>query len=176
MKTIDSKIIYQGNLICLRCDEVETPSGNKTTREVVEHVNAVAIIAIDSIGNVIMERQYRQAAGKELLEIPAGGIEPGETPEEAACREMQEETGFMPRKLKRLGGFYSAPGWATEYLYLFLATDLVPSPLIAEDTNEITPECIPAGQITQLISDGAIEDAKSIAGLLWYLAVCGEGC
>lgn len=174
MKTNGSKTVYQGELLRLRCDEVELPSGHRATREVVEHANAVAIIALYNVGKVFMERQYRQAAGKELLEIPAGGIEAGETPEVAARREMREETGFLPLKLIRLGGFYSAPGWATEYLHLFLATELVPSPLIAEDTDEIKLEAIPLSQLGNLIREGVIEDAKSIAGLLWYLTVYSE--
>jgi len=169
VKTTDSKVVYQGGLLRLRCDEIELPSGHKTMREVAEHADAVAIIAIDNAGNVLMERQYRHAAGKELLEIPAGCIEPGETPEAAARREMQEETSFLPQKLKRLGGFYSAPGWATEYLYLFLATDLLPSPLTAEDTDEIKLEAVPLSRILELITEGTVEDAKSIAGLLWCL-------
>ncbi|MDD1713457.1 MAG: NUDIX hydrolase, partial [Methanoregulaceae archaeon] len=139
------------------------------TREVAEHGDAVVVIAVDPDGNLLLERQYRQAAGRELLEIPAGGIEPGEEPAATVCREMQEETGFMPRKVEKLGGFYSAPGWATEYLHLFLATDLVPSRLTAEDTHEITVEAVPVSRIAGLIMDGAIEDGKTVAGLLWYL-------
>jgi ADP-ribose pyrophosphatase len=169
MKTTGSKIVYRGEVLNVRRDEVTLPSGRNTTREVAEHANAVAIVAIDPNGNVLLERQYRQAAGKELLEIPAGGIEPGEDPAAAVCREMQEETGFLPRKVTRLGGFYCAPGWATEYLHLYLATDLVPSQLTAEDTEEITLEAVPADRITGLIMNGAIEDCKSVAGLLIYL-------
>ena len=165
-------MIYQGNVVRLRLDEVELASNRQSSREVVEHADAVAVIALDNNGNVLLEKQYRHAAGKELLEIPAGGIEPGEVPETAARREMQEETGFLPQKLKRLGGFYSAPGWTTEYLHLFLATDLVPSPLIAEDTDEIKLQAAPLDHVSELIKEGFIEDAKSIAGLLWYLGIC----
>jgi len=169
MKTIGSRVVYDGDILRLRLDEVELPSGCKTAREVAEHADAVAIIALDDAGNVLLERQYRHAAGKEILEIPAGCIEPGESPEDAARREMQEETGFLPQKLKKLGSFYSAPGWATEKLHLFLATDLVPSPLVAEDTDEIKLEAVPISRVSELISEGVIEDAKSIAGLLWCL-------
>ncbi|MCL2149345.1 MAG: NUDIX hydrolase [Dehalococcoidia bacterium] len=174
MKTIGSTIVHQGDIFRLRRDEVVLPSGRKATREVVEHADAVAVVAVDGTGSVLLERQYRHAASKELLEIPAGGIEPGETPEAAICREMQEETGFFPRKLKKIGGFYSAPGWATEYLHLFIATDLVPSPLSAEDTDEIKLETVPISRISQLIVEGVIEDGKSIAGLLWYLMIREE--
>jgi len=169
MKTTGSKIVYRGDIMTVRRDEVMTDSGRKTIREVAEHADAIAVIAVDRDGNIILERQYRQAAGKELLEIPAGGIEPGEDPAEAVKREMQEETGLLPRRVQRIGGYYSAPGWATEYLYLFLATDLVPSQLTAEDTDEIKLETVPPGKIAELIMNGAIEDSKSVAGLLMYL-------
>ena len=136
-RTISSRYAYNGHNIRLRVDEVILPSGKETVREVIEHNGAVAIVAIDTEKNILLVRQFRHAAGKELLEIPAGGIDPGETPEDTARREMQEETGYTPGKLELLGGFYSAPGYASEYLYLFLATGLMPARLVAEDTEEI---------------------------------------
>jgi ADP-ribose pyrophosphatase len=169
MKTTNSKIVYHGEILNVRKDEVILPGGRKTVREIAEHSNTVAVVAVDNDGNLLLERQFRQAVGKELLEIPAGGIEPGEEPEKAVVREMQEETGFLPRKVKKMGGFFCAPGWATEYLYLFLATDLVPSRLTAEDTDEIVLKAVPPEKIEELIRSGAIEDSKSIAGLLMYL-------
>ena len=113
--------------------------------------------------------QTFQRMEKELLEIPAGGIDPGETPEEAVRREMREETGFLPRKVEKLGGFYSSPGFCTEYLYLYLAADLTKSPLRAEDSDAISLVPTPLEQIPELIASGAIVDAKSIAGLLTFL-------
>jgi ADP-ribose pyrophosphatase len=145
------------------------PSGRQTSREVVEHSDCVAIVAIDDNDNVLLVNQYRQAIGKELLEIPAGGIDPGEDAEAAVRREMREETGFLPRRVTSLGGFYSSPGFCTEYLHLYLATDLVSSPLYAEDTEIIKLVRVPTSQIPELISSGRIDDAKSIAGLLTYL-------
>jgi ADP-ribose pyrophosphatase len=145
------------------------PSGRQTSREVVEHSDCVAIVAIDDNDNVLLVNQYRQAIGKELLEIPAGGIDPGEDAEAAVRREMREETGFLPRRVTSLGGFYSSPGFCTEYLHLYLATDLVSSPLYAEDTEIIKLVRVPTSQIPELLSSGRICDAKSIAGLLTYL-------
>ena len=161
--------VYRGRAVSLRLDTVEKPSGRRTTRDVVEHDDCVAIVPIDAEDNIILVRQFRHAVGKELLEVPAGGIQPGETPEQAVCRELQEETGYFPNKLKKLGGFYAAPGYCTEYLYLYLATDLVPSRLFAEDTDEIEVVRVPLGEIPRLIAEGKICDAKSIAGLLTYL-------
>jgi len=168
-RTISSHYVYNGHNIRLRVDEVVLPSGKETVREVIEHNGAVAIVAIDIEKNILLVQQFRHAADKELLVIPAGGIDPGETPEETARREMQEETGYTPGKLERLGGFYSAPGYASEYLHLFLATDLAPARLIAEDTQEIKLVKMPLDDVVELIRNGEIQDAKSIAGLLYYL-------
>ena len=168
-KTIASKLIYTGRAIKLRVDTVQTPDGHQTTREIVEHADCIAVIAIDDKDNVLLVRQFRKAAEKELLEIPAGGIDAGEDPDEAVQREMREETGYLPKKVERIGGFYSAPGYCTEFLYLYLATDLVPSPLSAEDTTEIKLVRVPVAEISGLIQSGKIRDAKSIAGLLTYL-------
>ena len=168
-KTLSSQIIYEGRAVKLRVDTVEMPGGRKTTREIVEHGECVAVVAIDAESNVILVSQFRKPVEKELLEIPAGGIEPGEDPVAAVRRELREEIGYLPRKVDRLGGFYSAPGFCTEYLYLYLATDLVPSPLHAEDTENIRLVRVPVSQIPNLITSGRICDAKSIAGLLTFL-------
>ncbi|GAI19023.1 unnamed protein product, partial [marine sediment metagenome] len=136
-KTISSQLIYDGRAVKLRVDTVRMPSGRETTREIVEHSDCVAVVAIDADDNVLLVNQFRKPVEKELLEIPAGGIEPGEDPVATVRREMQEETGYLPRKVERLGGFYSTPGYCTEYLHLYLATDLTPSPLYAEDTESI---------------------------------------
>jgi len=168
-KTLSSRTIFEGRAVKLRIDTVKTADGRESTREIVEHSNCIAVIAIDEDDKILLERQYRKAIEKELLEIPAGGIDPGEDAEEAVRREMQEETGYLPEKVEKLGGFYSAPGFCTEYLYLYLATDLVPSRLYAEDTGSITLMRAPLAEIPGLITSGSICDAKSIAGLLTYL-------
>jgi ADP-ribose pyrophosphatase len=168
-KVLSSRSIYEGRAVTLRVDAVELPGGRKTTRETVEHSDCVAIVAIDADDNVLLVSQYRHAVGKELLEIPAGGIDGEEEPQDAVRREMQEETGYLPQKVERLGGFYSAPGYCTEYLYLFLVTDLTPSQLYAEDTENIRLLRVPVTEILTLITSGSICDAKSIAGLLTYL-------
>jgi ADP-ribose pyrophosphatase len=147
-------------------DKVEKPNGRRTTREIVEHSDCVAIVARDGEGRVLLVRQFRQAVGRELLEIPAGGIEPGEDAAECVRRELQEETGYFPRQVERLGGFYAAPGYCTEYLHLYSATDLVPSRLYAEDTEGIEVVPVPLSHIPQLVASGEVCDAKSIAALL----------
>ncbi len=170
-KTLSSKFIFEGRAIRVRVDTVKTPSGRKTTREIVEHGDCVAIVTVDKNDNVLMVSQFRKPVERELLEIPAGGILSGEDPEAAVCRELREEIGYLPKKVEPLGGFYSSPGYSSEYLYLYLATDLAPSQLYAEDTGEIGLVRVPVSEIPALISSGKICDAKSIAGLLIYLFV-----
>lgn len=168
-ETISTQRIFEGEILNLRVDTVKLPDGRISQREIVEHEDAVAVVAQDEDGNILLVRQYRKPIEKELLEIPAGGIEPNEKPEDTVRRELREEIGYMPRKLKKLGGFYASPGYASEYLHLFLATDLVPDSLEAEDTAGISVIKTPIAEITKLIQNGDIEDAKSIAGLLMFL-------
>jgi len=168
-KTLSTHIIFDGRAVKLRIDTVKTADGRESTREIIEHSDCIAVIAIDEDDNVLLVRQYRKAIEKELLEIPAGGIDPGEDAETAVRREMQEETGYLPGRVKRLGGFYSTPGYCTEYLHLYLATELAPSQLYAEDTAGISLVRVPVKEIPALLASGKIEDAKSIAGLHIYL-------
>jgi ADP-ribose pyrophosphatase len=168
-QTLSTRMVFKGRAVKLRIDTVRTADGRESTREIVEHSDCIAVIAVDADDNILLERQYRKAIEKELLEIPAGGIDAGENPEEAVRREMQEETGYLPQNVKRLGGFYSTPGYCTEYLHLYLATELTPSQLYAEDTAGISLIRVPVTEIPDLLTSGKIEDAKSIAGLHMYL-------
>jgi ADP-ribose pyrophosphatase len=168
-ETLSSRRIFEGRAINLRVDTVRTVDGRRSTREVVEHPPCIAVVAIGADGRILLVRQYRQAPGKELLEIPAGGIDAGETPEAAVLREMQEETGYRPEKVTRLCGFYSSPGFCDEYLHLFLAEDLTSGRLYAEDTPGIEVVPVTVAEVPALITSGKIEDSKSIAGLLYYL-------
>lgn len=165
-RLLSTERVYAGRAVGLRVDTVEKPSGRRTTRDVVEHDDCVAVVTLDAEDNVLLVRQFRHAVDKELLEIPAGGVNPGETPDQAVRRELQEETGYFPSRLKKLGGFYAAPGYCTEYLHIYLATDLVWSPLHAEDTEGIELVRVPSTAVPELISSGKICDAKSIAALL----------
>jgi len=168
-KTLSSQLIYEGQVVKLRVDTVKMAGDRQTTREIIEHSDCVAIVAVDADDNILLVRQFRKPVEKELLEIPAGGIEFGEDPVTAVSRELQEETGFLPGKVEQLGGFYSAPGYCTEYLYLYLASDLTPSQLYAEDTDSIKIVPVPINQIPGLITSHSICDAKTIAGLLIFL-------
>jgi ADP-ribose pyrophosphatase len=167
-KTLSTQIIFEGRAVKLRIDTVLTDTGRQTTREIVEHAECIAVVAVDAEDNVLLVKQFRKAIEKELLEIPAGGIDAGEDAPAAVIREMREETGFLPQRVERLGGFYSAPGYSTEYLHLYLATELVSNPLRAEDSEGIRVVRVPLGKILALITSGANCDAKSIAGLLAF--------
>jgi ADP-ribose pyrophosphatase len=171
-KTLSTRVVFEGRAVKLRIDTVRTADGRESTREIVEHSDCIAVIPIDENDNVLLVKQYRKAIEKELLEIPAGGIDDGENPEETVRREMQEETAYLPKKVERLGGFYSTPGYCTEYLHLYLATELTPSQLYAEDTAGISLVRVPVKEIPALLASGKIEDAKSIAGLHMYLEYC----
>tara|TARA_B100001146_G_scaffold109035_2_gene96395 strand:+ start:1053 stop:1598 length:546 start_codon:yes stop_codon:yes gene_type:complete len=169
--TIESKDIYQGRIIKLRVDTVQLPSGRTTTREIVEHEDAVCVVPIDENNNVLMVRQYRKAAQLNLLEVPAGGVEAGETPDETVLRELQEEVSVTSGSLRRLSGFWVSPGWATEFMHAYLATDLTPASLPADDDEYISVERVPLDSIPGLIESGEIQDSKSIASLLLALRV-----
>lgn len=170
-KKLSSQQIYCGRAINLHLDTVKKPNGKKATREIVEHSACVAVVALDDQDNVLLVRQFRYPVGKFLLEVPAGGIDSGEEPLNCVRRELQEEIGYLPQKIDNLGGFYSVPGYGTEYLHCYLATNLVPSHLVAEDTEGIELVRVPVNQIPQLIASGEICDAKSIAALLTFLFV-----
>jgi ADP-ribose pyrophosphatase len=170
-KELATQQIYQGRAVNVRVDTVEKAVGTKTTREVVEHSDSIAVVALDEQDNVLLVRQFRHAVDKFLLEIPAGGIDPGEEPIDSVRRELQEEIGYFPQKIDKLGGFYATPGYGTEYLHCFLATDLVPSRLVAEDTEDIELVRISPSKIPKLITSGDICDAKSIAALLIFLFI-----
>jgi ADP-ribose pyrophosphatase len=164
-RVLSARHEYRGRAIQVRVDAVVKAGGVKTTREVVEHVDCVVLLPVDPDGNILMVRQYRHAVEKLLLELPAGSIDPGETPEEAATRELREETGCRPGRLEKLGGFYAAPGYCTEYLHFFRATGLESSPLTAEDTDEIEVVPVSPAQVQGLVEAGGICDSKSLAGL-----------
>ncbi len=166
---LSTRVVYEGRILKLRVDTVRTADGRESTREIVEHDACIAVIAVDADDNILLVRQYRRALDRELLEIPAGGIDEGEDPGAAVVREMREETGLRPQKVERLGGFYSTPGFCDEYLHLYLVEDMTPDPLSAEDTPGIEVVRVPVTQVLEIVNSGKIEDAKTIAGLLFYL-------
>ena len=167
--TKESRYIFQGKVVSLRVDTVQLPHGGLSTREIVEHGETVAIVPVDSHGNAILVRQYRKAVDETLLEVPAGGIDVGETPETAARRELLEETGFTAKDFEPLGGFYTTPGFCTERMHPFLATGLTPGEAQPELDESIEVVSVPLGNIRTMLHQGEFQDAKSIAALLLVL-------
>jgi ADP-ribose pyrophosphatase len=164
--TIDSKVVFEGRILTLRVDSVRLPNGRETTREIAEHSDSVCIVPIDEQGNILLVRQYRKPVEMDLLEVPAGGIEEGEVPEEAVQRELQEEIGYTAGNLQHLSSFWLAPGWCTEYMHAYLATDLIPSSLAADDDEFISVVRVPLAESLDMVKQGLIRDAKSISALL----------
>jgi ADP-ribose pyrophosphatase len=166
-RTISSQRAWDGRLISLRVDQVELPSGRRASREIVEHPGAVAMLAWDG-ERVGLVRQWRQAAGAELLEIPAGSLEEGEEPLSTATRELAEELGMSARGWTAGPAFFTAPGFCTEYLSLFLATGLAPADGETEPDEEgLSVSWLTIDEALRAIDDGRIRDAKSVAGILW---------
>lgn len=165
-RTTSSRIAFSGRLLALRVDEVELESGRRAVREVVEHPGAVAILAYDG-EQLAMVRQWRQAARAELLEIPAGTREPGEAPLVTARRELAEESGLEAGRWEEGPSFYTAPGFSTELLTLFLATDLRPVEAQAPDDEALERSWLRLDEAVAAIEAGAIRDAKSLVGILW---------
>lgn len=172
--TISSRRVYDGRVVSLRVDTVRLAGGRTARREIVEHRGAVALVALDPDGNVLLVRQYRKPVERALLEIPAGTLDAGEDPTDCARRELTEETGYSPGRLTPVVGFYSAPGFCTEYLHVFLATDLSPSAAVPDADEEIEVIRLPLDECLRLVREGEIRDAKSIVGLLALAAGLGR--
>lgn len=172
--TVDTQTMYRGKILNLRVDTVRMPSGRSAVREIAEHSDSVCMVPIDDQGNVLMVRQYRKPAEADLLEVPAGGIEAGEASEEAVLRELKEETGYTAGKLQLLSSFWIAPGWCTEFMHAYLATDLSPASLAADEDENITVVRVPLEEVIGLMERGDIQDAKSIASLLLAIRAVGR--
>lgn len=167
MERVKSEPIYQGHVIKVRKDTLRTPEGKEFARDVVEHRGAVVLVAVDG-EELLFVRQYRYAAGESLLELVAGTREPGEQPEVTAGRELQEEAGFKAGRITKLGEFYSAPGFCSELLHLYLAEELTPSRLPGDEDEEIEVERYTLDQVIRMALAGEIRDAKTLAGVLLY--------
>ena len=165
-RVIESRRVFEGKKATVRVDSVELENGKRSTREIVEHPAVAAVVPLDSDGCVIMVRQYRLAAEDILLEIPAGVLDPGESPEEGAQRELAEETGMRAGMLTKLAEFYVSPGISTEVIHLFLAEDLSDAPGQADDDEDIAVKKVPLSTAVLMVEHGEFNDAKTIVGIL----------
>jgi ADP-ribose pyrophosphatase len=160
-----SELVFKGKHIQVRVDRVTEPDGKTWAKEIVVHPGAVCIVATMDDGKTILVRQYRHAAGQELLEICAGGLNPGEDPVEAAFRELEEETGYRAAKMVERARFWTTPGFTTEFMYLYEATGLVKTQINPDEDESIEVEIVTPQEALKMIDDGIIQDAKSILGL-----------
>ena len=165
---LSSATPYVGKLVTLRVDQVRFESGSTGERVVVSHPGATVILALDAQQRILWIRQNRYAIGKELLELPAGGLEPGEEPIVCATRELAEETGFTGT-LSPLGAFFTVPGFCTERLHAFLAVDLHEQYMPGDEDEEISLEPLTLEESLAKVDSGEIEDAKSLSTLFLYL-------
>lgn len=163
---IHSKTIYQGRIFSLRQDEIRLPDGQTAHLDIVAHPGAVVLLPLGDDGKIWFIRQYRHSAGEELLELPAGALEPGETPEACALREIREETGQSAGKIEQIGEFFLAPGYSTEFLYIYLATGLKPDPLPGDSDEFIQVELLSVERAFALAEGGQLRDAKTLAALI----------
>jgi 8-oxo-dGTP pyrophosphatase MutT (NUDIX family) len=163
---IHSEVLMKGRAFKIRRDTLKTPNGDETKFDIVEHGGSVIIIPIDATGNILFVRQYRHAAGIDMLELPAGTRDGDEKFDVCAAREIREETGMQAGKLTQIGSFYLAPGYSTEYMGVFLAEELSHNPLEADADEFLTVEKIPAHEAIAMAERGEMPDAKSLAALL----------
>lgn len=166
---VHSERKFSGKIVAVRVDDVRLEDGHVIKQEVVEHRESMTVIAIDPENRILLVRQYRHPAGADLLETPAGSVDPGETPEESVNRELAEETGFRARCVTLIGSFYLAPGWATEFMHVYLAQDLYASAAEPDEDERIEIVALPIPDWEERIRTGEVRDAKSIAA--WYLAL-----
>lgn len=164
--TIESTEVFSGRLVKLRVDRVRLPNGKETSREIVVHRGAVTAVPLMDHQTVVMVRQYRQAAGEVLLEIPAGTLDRDEDPVKCCERELREEIGYHANKITPMFQSYLAPGYSSEMLHTFLAEDLERAEAESEEDEFIQIVEVPLDSAIDLIRSGEIKDAKTICGIL----------
>jgi len=168
-KIVQSEMIYQGKVFGVRRDEVEEPSGVRATREVITHPGSVVVLPVLADGKIVMIRQYRHATRQYLWELVAGRKEPEETPKQGAARELLEETGYRAKRFKIFLDVFPTPGFLEERMYLLLAEGLTAGEAQPEEDEKIEVRAYRVNELKQMIKSGRLRDAKSIAGILYYL-------
>ena len=173
-KTIKSERIYEGAIINLRRDEGTVQNGT-SMREIIEHNGGAVLAAVTGEGRLVMVRQYRKPAGRVMLEVPAGKIDPGESAEAAAKRELKEETGYTAGKIKFLMRFYPSVGYSEEILYLYLCTDLTSGETNFDENEAIDIEEYEINRLHKMVMDGDVQDAKTIIAIMTVKNLLEEG-
>ncbi len=163
---------FKGKAFDVENVELNLPDGRTAKYDLVDHIGSVTIVPIDEQGNVYLVRQYRIGAERELLELPAGTLSPKENPRHCALREVREEVGMKAGKLTEIGDFFLAPGYSTERMHIFLATDLTPDPLPRDADEFLAIEVMPIRDAHEMVRRNRIKDCKTIAALMLALPYC----
>ena len=163
-----SEPIFAGRSFKVRIETVRRSDGRAHRIEIVDHPGAITLVPVDAEGRLHFVRQYRHSTLEVMLELPAGTLDPEEDPVDCARRECREEIGMAPQTLERLGGFFLAPGYSTEYLHIYLATQLTSAPLAPDEDEDLRVERLTLGQAEALARSGELHDAKSLAALYLY--------
>lgn len=164
--TIKTQRIYKGSLLGLRKDTVKLPDGKKSTREIVEHPGAVAVVAVTRDKELVLVRQFRKPAERVMLEIPAGVPHKGELPEDCARRELEEETGYHARKVRKIWEGFASPGYSNEVINFCLALDMTLRQQNTEDDENIEVDLVDIEMCVDMLKNGKINDNKTMIGIL----------
>jgi ADP-ribose pyrophosphatase len=167
-RVLASQTVYNGRLFNVELDQIEMGDGVIAHRETIRHPGAVGMVPVRGDGKLLLVTQYRHATGRRLLEIPAGTLEPGEAPRAAVERELQEEVGMRPAKVQAMGGIFVAPGYTTEFIHLFVCTELEEASLNGDEDEDIEVEVRSVDEALAAIESGEIVDAKSVVAILRY--------
>ncbi len=172
-QVLQSEIVYQGALFKVTQDKIIEPNGKENVRDVIRHNGSVVILAIDNSKSrkdpwIVMERQYRHAAGQFLWELPAGKLDPGEEPLAGAQRELEEETGYRAKRWKPLVEYYASPGFLGETMKVYVAEGLVPGEARPEEDEDIELRLVKLSEILKTIAKGGILDGKTLSCVLLY--------
>ena len=168
-RILASRTLYKGRVFAVRRDRVVEPGGMRATRDIVVHSGSVVVLPVFEDGRVLLIRQYRHAVGESLWELVAGRREPEESASAAARRELREETGYTARRIQRILDMFPTPGFVSERMSLYLAEGLAKGEAHPEPDEQILPRAVPLTQVDAMIRNGRLRDAKSLAGLLYYM-------
>ena len=182
VRLLSSRTVYRGPVFTITTDHVQEPGGIRVRRDLIHHSGSVVILAVDESGDqsgstprVLLERQYRHAAGDYLWELPAGRIDPGEHELKAAKRELLEETGYTAAHWRRILKFYASPGFMAETMSIFLATGLRAGIAQPEADEIIYKRLVPLPTAVRMVTSGTIRDGKTISGVLWLQHRIADG-
>lgn len=165
-KILSEETAYRGKILDVRSLDVELPNGRRSKRDVVRHPGASAVVALTETGKIVLVRQYRTALDRVTVEIPAGKLDPGEDPLDCARRELREETGFTPRRIRYLTSIASSCGFSDEIIHIYLATQLEFEGASPDEDEFVNVDLVPLTELVDAVLDGKIEDAKTVVGAL----------